>query len=435
MLAISEDLSDSAKLELAWATASLLLNTNVHRVILLRDDGKVVAARGFFQKGVEGKQKLLATLSNDFKNLGIQASSAGYYEDRNQLKSSTLMAESTSIALKDAQSAVLSPVGKWGTLLGVTDAPKAIRPKDRTWISLLADKLASDLPLASSEAETETQAGVKNGGKAATTHTNARMGTSQGTEDASQDSSIVGANPGVFRALPLATGFPGLLALLANRFLSGTTPTESVTQADLVAFPLGVVLTLTGLIWSDRVKARIPVPVDLSEDSIPTLIFSPSLPDASYAKQELSWAWKAIATATRCKSLVIMSAGGTILQAGLAKKGKQGSGAPVEPNLGPVCSRALASGQGTYIPNLVLNSGRGEFTYLPEKTQGVLVKPLLLPGVDGGGAVMVLGTDTVRGFTSVDQAWVAAVSEKLGSTFAGAESDNAGSSGSAAGVA
>lgn len=45
-----------------------------------------------------------------------------------------------------------------------------------------------------------------------------------------------------------------------------------------------------------------------------------------------------------------------------------------------------------------MSAGRQEFVqYLPEATQGVIVQPL------GGDGVMVVGTDTLRGLSRLDQ--------------------------------
>ena len=58
--------------------------------------------------------------------------------------------------------------------------------------------------------------------------------------------------------------------------------------------------------------------------------------------------------------------------------------------------------------------GRAEFVaYLPEATQGVLVQPI------GGRGVLVLGSDTPRGLSRLDQAWAAAIADKLEVTLEG----------------
>ena len=55
-----------------------------------------------------------------------------------------------------------------------------------------------------------------------------------------------------------------------------------------------------------------------------------------------------------------------------------------------------------------LPAGRLEFAgYLPPNCQAALVQPV------GSHGVLVVGGDTQRGFTRLDQAWAAAVAEKL----------------------
>jgi hypothetical protein len=63
-----------------------------------------------------------------------------------------------------------------------------------------------------------------------------------------------------------------------------------------------------------------------------------------------------------------------------------------------------------FFNELVLLVGRAEFVeYLPEATQGVLVQPI------GNQGVLILGCDTVRGISRLDQAriWVGCAWELL----------------------
>lgn len=68
----------------------------------------------------------------------------------------------------------------------------------------------------------------------------------------------------------------------------------------------------------------------------------------------------------------------------------------------------MRSGKGNYLANLVLYPGRAEFVeYLPDTTQGVVVQPV------GSQGVLVAATDTQRGVSRLDQAWIAAIADKL----------------------
>ncbi|KAG2424358.1 hypothetical protein HXX76_014567 [Chlamydomonas incerta] len=107
---------------------------------------------------------------------------------------------------------------------------------------------------------------------------------------------------------------------------------------------------------------------------------------------------------TRCKSLVLIYKGRTLFHHGFIAKGlKPGNVVP-----GEICTQAMRDGQGNYLANLVLYPGRPEFTaFLPENTQGVMVQPV------GNDGVLVAGTDTVRGFSRLDQAWLSTIADKL----------------------
>eukprot|EP00878_Enallax_costatus_P017220 GHUV01018080.1.p1 GENE.GHUV01018080.1~~GHUV01018080.1.p1 ORF type:complete len:169 (+),score=51.31 GHUV01018080.1:880-1386(+) len=96
--------------------------------------------------------------------------------------------------------------------------------------------------------------------------------------------------------------------------------------------------------------------------------------------------------------------GRSLFHAGMARAGYQLGTATA----GEVAQKAMETGKGNYLANLVLYPGRDEFVkYLPEATQGVIVQPL------GNAGVMVVGTDTLRGLSRLDQAWIANIADKL----------------------
>mmetsp|Transcript_5343 Transcript_5343/g.7876 ORF Transcript_5343/g.7876 Transcript_5343/m.7876 type:complete len:430 (+) Transcript_5343:227-1516(+) len=393
---ISQEFPQESAIEAAWASASLLLNTNANRILLVRNDGEVFLARGFFKNAANYATKpqgsLLNDLSKDFRGYESPkvtklCKEGGFLQSRAELD---LAGISSGLSVADAQTAVIAPIGAWGSLWALSDTTYALsRKKDRNWISNLARKLSHFL-----------SPDFKKGG----------LSQKQLISTSDETDGLIQQNPGLVRAIPLFSGLLGLGALFANRFLSAEPPTEHVTQADLAAFPLATTLTLTGLIWSDAIKAREPTPVNLEGDSTPVLKVHESVSDNNVGA-ELKWAWEALDAATRCKSLVILTKNNqTLLQAGLARTDASIKDA-ASPKTGPIMQRAIATDKGSYIANLQLNSGRGEFSFLPEMTQGVLTKPI------GNEAVMILGTDTVRGFTPVDQAWVSSVSEKLSVTL------------------
>lgn len=70
--------------------------------------------------------------------------------------------------------------------------------------------------------------------------------------------------------------------------------------------------------------------------------------------------------------------------------------------------RAMSSGKGTYFANLAPYPGRVEFSdMLPDNCQGAIVQPI------GEHGAMVVATDAQRAFSKLDQAWVAALCDKL----------------------
>jgi len=445
MFAISQDLTEAAKLEAAWASASLVLNTNAHRVLLISGSGRVVAARGFFRGSLpDAKEELLNTLSEDI-SVANRAASAAAKDGGLNLQSLSEIEKAglspaagiSSYVVGEAQTVFVSPVDGWGNLWVLTDAPNSLRQKDRSWISNIASKLAQKLPSQMEDVRSDADKAPEERSDAppptSSSSTTLKTERERDQGETMDFDAMVRENESRIRGLPLVFGFPGLLLLLANRLLSSTTPTEHVTQADLAAFPLGTALTLTGLIWSDAVRAKDPVPVSLGADSVllndaqvgvnPDLDISPDLRD------ELEWIWKVLRSASRCKSYVVMDAQGRVYaRAGYLREANSGEGG-LECNSyvpGAICQRAMSSGQGSYIPNLQLNSGRGEFNYLPERTQGLLVKPINV-GIAASSqkgdvpvqpVVIILGTDTVRGFTSKDQAWVSTIADKLSITIA-----------------
>ncbi|MEW5310933.1 MAG: hypothetical protein WDW38_002686 [Sanguina aurantia] len=168
---------------------------------------------------------------------------------------------------------------------------------------------------------------------------------------------FVANNLKTFRALPLYTGIAGITTLLFNRVFSGIAPvvdaSSSQSRADVLGIVMSAVLLLTGLQW----------------------------------------------IAIKAKALVTVVLFKGVIQPGV----KPTSALP-----GDICRKAMTSGQGNYLANLVLYPGRKEFTaFLPEATQGVAVQPV------GSQGVLILGTDTVRGLSRLDQAWLAAVAGKL----------------------
>ncbi|EFJ45988.1 hypothetical protein VOLCADRAFT_45232, partial [Volvox carteri f. nagariensis] len=216
---------------------------------------------------------------------------------------------------------------------------------------------------------------------------------------------LVAQNAEVFRALPLYAGGLGVVSLLLNRTLSGIAPvvdaSSSQSRADVVGIVLSAVLLLTGLQWLS-LKPREVAAVDL--DGTTVNYVDPGLKPNVELLREFEWARDAVFKATRCKSLVLIYKGRNLFHYGYILRGRK----PGDATPGDICNQAMKDGRGNYLANLVLYPGRPEFTaFLPENTAGVVVQPV------GSQGVLVAGTDTVRGFSRLDQAWLASLADKL----------------------
>lgn len=240
--------------------------------------------------------------------------------------------------------------------------------------------------------------------------------TTEEVPDASYD--FVARNQGLVRSLPLWGGAVGFVGLLANRAISGIAPvvdaSSSQSRADVLGIVMSAVLLLTGLQWLS-LKAR---PVEaVAQDGVPLEYVDDKarLPEA--AVKEMQWAWDALSSTSRVTSLVVIYQGCNVFHYGLARPGHTPGGAKA----GDVATKAMTSEKGNYLANLVLYPGRLEFVdYLPETTQGVVVQPI------GSQGVMVLGTDTQRGISRLDQSWIAIIADKMEVTLEGYTAPQAG---------
>ncbi|GFR49307.1 hypothetical protein Agub_g11329, partial [Astrephomene gubernaculifera] len=220
-----------------------------------------------------------------------------------------------------------------------------------------------------------------------------------------QSFGLVARNAELFRGLPLYAGGLGVASLLLNRTLSGIAPivdaSSSQSRADVLGIVLSAVLLLTGLQWLSLKPKTLDV-VELDGTVIDYV--DPGLKPNTALVREFRWVRDAMFKATRCKSLVLIYKGRNLFHFGYSLRGHK----PGEATAGDICNQAMREGQGTYLPNLPLYPGRPEFTaFLPASTAGVALQPL------GPHGVLVAGTDTVRGFSSLDQAWLAALADKL----------------------
>ncbi|PKA61334.1 hypothetical protein AXF42_Ash006231 [Apostasia shenzhenica] len=238
----------------------------------------------------------------------------------------------------------------------------------------------------------------------------------------------VSGNDAVARSIPIFTGGISLLAVLVNRAISGVSPvadaSSSQSRADILALALAVTNLLTGLVWlSIQPKYISPV----APAGIQCNWVTSALPEC--AVLELLWAWESLSAATCCRSLVVVHGEDFLMQIGFAAESSVEDGGVVAVDVpwltqGSLYRNVMKSGKQIYLANLSLYPGRSELHFLPSNTQvvvflgvarlsrnAVILQPL------GDKGILVIGGDTVRGFTHVDQAWVSSIAEKLDATL------------------
>lgn len=226
---------------------------------------------------------------------------------------------------------------------------------------------------------------------------------------------LISKNDDAVRSLPIYVGGVSLLAVLVNRTVSGIAPvadaSSSQSRADLLTLGLAVTNILAGLVWLSIRPKSISV---VNPQGVECRMILSQLPDSVVS--EILWAWESISAATCCRSLVVIYDSICILQIGVAAE-SQNDGQPVAVDAaklmqGSVYQGVLRSGTQSYLANLSLYPGRSELPFLPSNTQAVILQPL------GDKGIAILGGDTIRGFTTSDQAWISYIGEKLDATLA-----------------
>ncbi|MCM1984316.1 cofactor assembly of complex C subunit B [Lyngbya confervoides] len=214
----------------------------------------------------------------------------------------------------------------------------------------------------------------------------------------------------VVRLMPLVVGGLGGTVLMVNRVLSvEVTPTQA--RSDALGIFMAAILILAGLLWQ-QIQPRSPEAVELVGSV--GMEMDPSLPNQ--AQLELAWASHSVLTNSPAKTLVVYDQGKTLLRRGIL-----GKASTVTP--GAIAERVLKQHRPVYLVDLKLYPGRVEFDYLPENTQGVICQPL------GTTGLLIVGTNTPRSFTQQDEAWIAAIADKLDQTLHSATSSPATPSG------
>ncbi|XP_021747770.1 protein COFACTOR ASSEMBLY OF COMPLEX C SUBUNIT B CCB4, chloroplastic-like isoform X2 [Chenopodium quinoa] len=125
--------------------------------------------------------------------------------------------------------------------------------------------------------------------------------------------------------------------------------------------------------------------------------------------------WQSLSAATCCRSLVVIYEESCICQIGVAAESLiSGEAENVDAKKliqGTLYRGIMKSGAQSYLANLSLYPGRSELPFLPSNTQAVILQPL------GDKGIVVIGGDTIRGFSTADQAWISLIGDKLDATL------------------
>ncbi|KAJ6769376.1 hypothetical protein OIU74_022935 [Salix koriyanagi] len=185
---------------------------------------------------------------------------------------------------------------------------------------------------------------------------------------------------------------------------------SSQSRADLLTLGLAVTNMLTGLVWLTIRPKSISV---VNPQGVECWFICSHLPDFVFS--ELLWAWESLSGVTRCRSLVVVYDCRCILQIGVAAESVNNEALAVDAAKlmqGSLYQAAIKSASQSYLANLSLYPGRSELPFLPLNTQAVILQPLADKGI------VIIGGDTIRGFTSSDQAWITLIGEKLDASLA-----------------
>jgi hypothetical protein len=187
--------------------------------------------------------------------------------------------------------------------------------------------------------------------------------------------------------------------LLANRLLFTPDLLTSQSRSDALGILLSAGLILTGLLWQQS-QPMIPATVALQGKH--RFDLDPALTEAQ--QLEVSWASATLLKHTAVRSVVIWADQRLLLQRGLLPAESPPTPIPA----GSILQRVLTTGRSVYLVDLKLFPAKAELTlYLPSNTQAALCQPI------GQRGVLILGTDTPRAITALDQRWIESIAQKL----------------------
>jgi hypothetical protein len=130
---LASDLSEEAKVELAWASHLLLTNTAT-RSLLVYYQGRVLLRRGVLGKKAEVNPGAILKRVLD-KQKPVYLVNLNLYPGRIEFD---YLPENT-------QAVICQPIGKTGVLVLAANAPRSYTKQDETWVEGIADKLSYTL--------------------------------------------------------------------------------------------------------------------------------------------------------------------------------------------------------------------------------------------------------------------------------------------------
>lgn len=414
--ALDASLPQVARVELAWASSSLLRLTNADGLAIWLpgaegEAGRVICTRGLLRQlaGFDrGSSSVLRALGAKWRPGTVAAN--GFCATGGSVSAFPEGSLPSSTLPGGVESVVSKPLPGGGVLVLWSLKPRAFdRAGDRGWIAQAVAKIGAHLPtpLAAQGApsvercyevslpllgEAEVVEGLKS------------------RDPFSRFGEQIRLAPGVLGLVGL-----GLLAFNRSALLGktqnliyGLDPAQN--RDDLVCGVFAFTLLLSSGIWLSEIPKE-PDIEDVSEwEGVENVVRVGEGVGGAVA-EELRWAWGALSACTRICSMTVFWRGACVMQGGTFKRADAGGNAPLP---GPLCQDVMERGKGRYLAQLANYPSKVEFfEYLPERTQGLLLTPLRAAPDAPAEGVIAMGVDCVRGVGKIDQAWIGALAEKL----------------------
>lgn len=415
--AIDASLSLAARLDLSWAASKLLSLTNVDGLVIWHPgygpSGAVVCARGIMKTLPGFSKGVLAAISARWKPELV----SGHCLTKQGLARFPAGVLPSAILPGDAESVLVRPL-PGGGLMVLWSAQSRVfdRTSERLWATQCAAKLGVALNGLEAAREatsrgTSPEICFEDGDPVAV---DAQAAADEGSRDP-----FARFGPQI-RVAPVIAGLSLILTLFLNRFHlmsqdSFLALDTAQARVDIVAAVFSASLVMQSVIWISETPQS-PVKQDVTTWEFVEKASGVDEEAVGHAAaSELLWAWDTLSKCTCACSMVVFWNDQVVMQGGLFRRA-MGGGVP--PYMGELCQEVMSTKKSRYLAELRVWPAREQVvTFLPAKTQGLLLTPLQ-PGRDAKSkGLLMLGLDTPRGVGKVDQAWIAALGEKLAVTL------------------